>query len=191
MSSRRTTPLDMRTIKKSRSSFTGAVTKVKDKLLEMRAGEPQTFNVRALERLLASISHSETGFQQTVEDVEELLEDEESAPTVDQEEEKSVISEFQDHVELTMDMAQDMLATKKICMDTAALKKHIQALRDTFLEDPSLSQDDALSDLTAAFSAIQADLKNTTLDTSHPLWREVDSFYPIVNRLRADLETGL
>ena len=189
MSYRRNAPTDMKTIKRSRSSFTGAVTKMKDRLLEMRAGDPQTFNIRTLERALSSISNSETGFNQTVEEVEELLQDEDTASTVDQEEERYVIAAFQEHVEATMDMAENMLATKRIYMDVSTLRQRSQALRDIFREDSSLSQDELLSNVNALFSSIQDNLRKTSLEASHPLWREVDSFHPVISRLTADLET--
>lgn len=182
--------MDIRTIKRSRSSFTGAITKVKDKLREMQSREPDTYNVRYLERALTSISNSDAGFQQTIDDIQEMMEDEEMAPSIDSEEEERAISTFAEHVDFAQDLAEDLLAAKRISLGTANLQRDTQAMRDTFTEDPTLNQDEALSAMNLTFSSIRRDIERSTLESGHHLQNEVDSLIPVINRLNADLTTS-
>ena len=144
MTSKRSAAPDMKTIKRSRSSYTGAVTKIKDKLLDIQPKEVSTYNVRLLERSLTSLSNAEAGFQQTVEDVQDLLETEEVGMDYEEEEEQRIISRFTDYVNEIQDLAEDMLAARRISQGLTNLKGEAQALRDTFVADLSFNQDDAL-----------------------------------------------
>ena len=128
MSSKRSTAPDMRTIKRSRASYTGAVTKIKDKLTDIQPKEVSAYNVRMLERSLNSLTHAEEGFQQTVKEVQDLLETEEIGVEYDEEEEQRIISRFTDHVNEVQDLAEDLLAARRIFQGLSNLKGEAQAL---------------------------------------------------------------
>ena len=187
MTSRRSAAPDMKTIKRSRSSYTGAVTKIKDKLLDIQPKEVSTYNVRLLERSLTSLSNAQTGFQQTVEEVQELLETEEIGVEYDEEEEQRIISRFSDYVTEMQDLAEDLLAARRISQGITNLKGEAQALRDTFVEDPTLNQDDALGAMNSTFSSVKKDMERSTLDPAHHLRKEVTDLIPVLTRLTADL----
>ena len=64
-------PTDLASAKKSRAGFTGAVTKILDRLTAMKSDEPeevQSINTKEVDRLLISLSKTEEGFIQNLED---------------------------------------------------------------------------------------------------------------------------
>ena len=190
MSSKRSTAPDMRTIKRSRASYTGAVTKIKDTLTDIQPKEVSAYNVRMLERSLNSLTHAEEGFQQTVVEVQDLQETEEIGVEYDEEEEQRIISRFTDHVNEVQDLAEDLLATRRIFQGLSNLKGEAQALRDTFVADPTLNQEDSLSSMNSTFSSVKKDMERATLPSTHHLRKEVDDFIPILTRLTADLASS-
>ena len=108
----------------------------------------------------------------------------------EEEEEQRIISRFTDYVNEIQDLAKDMLAARRISQGLTNLKGEAQALRDTFVADPSLNQDDALGAINTTFSSVKKDMERSTLDPTHHLRKEVTDLIPVLTRLTADLATS-
>ena len=68
----------MKAVKSLRGAYTGVITKLKNKLLNMYSKEISTYNVLLIERAQTSIANDEFGFQQTMEDAQDIMEEEEA-----------------------------------------------------------------------------------------------------------------
>ena len=122
--------MDLAAVKKSRACFTGAVTKLKDKLKTEQAREPSTYRTNVIQKATASLSNTEAGFLQTMEDVQELLPEEEAEALA--EEEQQVLEAFTTAVNEVQDLAELILNARSISVGLTSLNGDIQALRDNY-----------------------------------------------------------
>ncbi len=90
--SRRRTPTDLPTLRRSRSSFNGALTKARDKLLGIQGGSISSYSVKVIERVQASITNTEVGFQQNMDEAQTFLTDDSNRDTLEQEEDEALES---------------------------------------------------------------------------------------------------
>ena len=93
MSSRRKTPTDLAAVKKSRSGYTGALTRASDKLKAIQSDEVAAIaviNTKDVDRIIVSIERTETGFLQTLEDAQEFVPDGEAEEPFQREEEAAM-----------------------------------------------------------------------------------------------------
>ena len=132
-------PPDLATLKRSRAAFTGAITKVKDKLNGIKATDIVTYNTKNIDRLITSISNMKSGFLQTMEDAQEFLTDGETDAL--QLEEDDALEAFSAAVLEVQDLADELLNLKSIRVGLDDLHCDVQALRDTFNVQPELNQE--------------------------------------------------
>ena len=115
MTSRRRAPPDLATVKKSRASFTGAITKAPDKLKAIKSTELNEIiliNTKEIERILISIERTETGFLQTLEDAQEFCPEAEAAEAFQQEEE-AAMENFNVSISAVRDLADELLVMRQ------------------------------------------------------------------------------
>ena len=188
MASKRRLPPDLATLKRSRAAFKGAITKMKDKLNGIKATGIVTYNTKNIDRLITSISNTEAGFLQTMEDAQEFLTDGETDAL--QLEEDDALEAFSAAVLEVQDLADELLNLKSIRVGLDDLNCDVQALRDTFNVQPELNQDSAIQALDATYSSLRKEWKKANLPNAHPLKTELDTFSKILNQISADVATS-
>ena len=123
--SRRRTPTDLPTLRRSRSSFSGAITKAKDKLFAMQDSSISSYSVKVIERLLASVTNTETGFLQTIDEAQAFMTDESTVETIQQEEDDA-LEAFTSAIQEVRDLAEELLAHKRLKLGLDTFQRDLQ-----------------------------------------------------------------
>ena len=171
MSSRRRIPADLASVKKSRSSFTGAVTRALDKLKAMKSAEPEdirTINTKEVDRLLTSLEKTETGFLYTLEDAQNFVPDGEGEEAFLQEEDLAMET-FQEAISTARDLADRLLAVKSILGGLADFSIHSTSIQDFLADKPESNQLNSLQELKASYSSLKEEWKRANLPSTHSL----------------------
>ena len=173
MSLRKKTHPDFPSLKRSRSGFNGAITKVGDKLTEMAENDISDFNVRALDKLIKSITNTEAGYLQTVEEAQEFLQKEENAEEL-LEQEDDTVEQFQSNVSDVRHQAASLLSLKSIFKNLRNLTNDLKAVRNAFTMRPEADQSRAIPPLKASYAAIRHEWDEGDHDDEHPLKEKID-----------------
>ena len=164
---------DLPSLKRSRSSFTGAITRARDKLTEMKSNDISACNIRSLERILPSVANTETGYLQTVEEAQEFISKEENADDL-QDEEDSAVEHFHATVADVRDAAAGLISLKTISKSLRNLINDLKAVRDSFTLRPEADQASALKPLETSYAAIRQEWDHGDHDDEHPLKSRID-----------------
>ena len=189
MTGRRRTPVDLAAVKKSRGGFIGAVTKVLDKLKAMPCDEPEeiaVLNTKEIDRLIASLIRTETGFLQTVEDTQGFSpggEDEDEF----QAEEEATIDNFQSAISSARDLGERLLTLKAVLTGIADFKSEEQIIKDALSVDPGSAQKEAVQLLRTSLSTLKAQWTGADLPSIHSLQNELKACARSLNGLAADI----
>ena len=133
MSSRRKTPTDLAAVKKSRSCYTGAITRASDKLKAMKSDEGAAIaviNTKDIDRILVSIVRTETGFLQTLEDAQEFVPEGEAEEPF-QREEEAAMEAFDNSISAVRDQADYLLTLSSVLTGMSDLKRDITGLESS------------------------------------------------------------
>ena len=186
MALRKKTHPDFLSLKRSRSSYTEAITRARDKLAEMNANDISACNIRTLERLLASVAHTEAGYLQTLEEAQEFLQKEENAEEL-LEEEDATVEHFQSTVADVRDSAAGLLSLKNISKSLRNLISALKAVRDAFTLRPEADQASALTPLETSYAAILHEWDTGDHDDEHPLKSQIDDCRTQITQLTFEM----
>ena len=178
MSLRRRTPTDLAAVKKSRGGFTGAVTKAIDKLQGIRSDEPeevQAINTKDVDRILASLIKTETGFLLTMEDALHFTPTDEEEEEAFSSEEATALETFQESISTARDAAEQLLTLKSVLNGLADFKNTSTAIQEFMDSNPDSNQTHSLQKLDAAFHSMKEEWNKGDLPNTHPLKTELDS----------------
>ena len=164
---------DLASLKRSRSGYSGNITKVGDKLDELAAQDLSTFTVRTIEKLITSIKNSETGYLHTLEDAQTLLAKEEDSEEL-LTEEAAAVEQFQLAVSDANHDAASLLSLKSIGKKLRNFTSALRAVRDAFSARPEADQAGALIPLETTYAAILKDWDDGDHEDDHPLKALVD-----------------
>ena len=188
---RRIPPADLASVKKSRSGYTGAVTKALDRLNAMKADEPeeiQGINTKEVDRLLTSLGKTEAGFLTNLEEAQAFLPDgdDEEAFTA---EEDMAMDAFQDSISTARDRADMLLALKGVLTSLADFRNDSTSIRDFLEANPESNQANSLGKLEALYQTMKEEWKRANLPPTHSLKAEVDACRNTITALE-DLVTS-
>ena len=186
MSSRRRPPPDLPTLRRSRSSLTGAITKAKDKLHNMKELDVADYNVKSIERIPASVSHTEKGFLQTMEEAREFITIEETADTL-QTEEDEALENFTESIADVRDLGAELLSLKRIKKQLHNIHRDLKAVRDAFTSNPEADQDAALKALEDNYTCISKEWDEADHDAHHPLKTNLDDCRLLITQLTSEM----
>ena len=192
MTSRRRAPPDLATVKKSRASFTGAITKASDKLKVIKSTELTEIiliNTKDIDRILTSIERTESGFLQTLEDALEFTPEAEGAEAFQQEEE-TVMENFNVSISAVRDLTDELLTLKSVLTGIGDLTFVMTALYDSLTEKPESNQTSALQALESTFSSLRQEWKKANLAKDHSLKGELDACRKRLTVLGADVASA-
>ena len=170
-------PRGLDTIRRSRVGFAGAVTKALGKLNLMPSEEPEeipVLNSREVERLMNSITKSETGFLLTLEEAQQHLptDDGEEAFTA---EEDIAMDSFQETISAARDQISKLLALKSILIGLADFNNDSSSIQDSLDTNPDCNHSTPLQDLKTLFHKMKEEWKCANLPSTHSLKSELDA----------------
>ena len=186
--SRRRAPVDLASARRSRSSFSGAITRAKDQLLAIRPLPIVEYNKKTIDRLLLSITTTETRFFQNLEDTQAFIQEEES-PDDHQLEEEEAGDAFSIAIMEVRDLAEELLGLKAIQAGLEDFKSDLAALRDLFSEKPDDNHNNALLALESNHSALRNECRKADISREHPLKVDLETCRTLLTRLNSELAT--
>ena len=178
MASRRKVPTSYAAIKKSRSALTGAVTKAWDKFSAMETSEPEevlVIKAKEVERYLASISRTAEHFQQSMEDAQQFLPTDEDGEAIFLEEEEELLDTFEDHLEATKALGEQLLAYKATLTGVNQFKTDFASLQSSISLLPDHDHREAVYVLQTSLSALRQQWQSADLSETHPIKQELDT----------------
>ena len=191
MSSRRRPPADLAAVKKSRSSFTGAITRAFDKLKAIRSDDSASvnrINTKDIDRILVSIERTETGFLQTLEDAQDFTPEGEAEEPFQQEEE-TAMDNFSSSISAVRDQAEYLLTLKSVLTGLRDLTCDITALESSLAENPESNHTSSLQTMETSFSKLRQEWKKANLPKEHLLQGELDACSKTLINLGAQVAT--
>ena len=173
-------------LKRSRSSFVGAITKGRAKLLIMRDGGVETYNVAEIRRILKSTAATTSKFQNNVDEAYEFTSVDTNYEVL-QEEEDEALSTFEDSATEVTDMAEELLATVSLTFKLNDFKATIKAIRDCSAMKPEVSQEEPLKRLRKELEELKLAWEQSGLSMAHPLRAEFDHCCPLLATLETEI----
>ena len=186
--SRRRAPVDLASARRSRSAFSGAITRAKDQLLAIKSLQIEDYNPKTVDRLLLSIKTTETRFFQNLEDTQTLIEEDEN-PDDHQLEEEEASDHFSIAIMEVRDLADEILSLKAIHAGLDDFKADMVALQDLFADKPDDNHNNALQALESSHSALRQDCRKADLSKEHHLKIDLETCRASLTRLNSELAT--
>ena len=186
MAYRKKAHADLASIKRSRSSFVGAITRARDKLGEMKATDISSCNIRTVDRLLASVATTETGYLYTVEEAHELISKEERAEAL-QTEEDITVEQFHATVADVRDTAASLISLKTIEKGIKNLALGLRGVRDAFTLRPEADQSKATLPLQDSYKELLQQWDAADHSYDHPLKGELDHCRTQITQLEFEM----
>ena len=186
--SRRKTPPDMAAVRKSRSGYTGALTRAVDKLKLIKCDDVSAIaviNTKDIDRHLNSVERTERNFLLTLEEAQEFAPDGEEEETF-QEEEANVADTFENSVAAFRELADYLLALKSVQTGLSDLTYDINSLETTLAEKPDSDHSLRFNAIDSSFSGLRTEWRKANLPKDHPLKGELDACTKHIDSLAAD-----
>ena len=178
MASRRKNPTTYAAVKKSRSALTGAVTKAWDKFAAVDSSQPEEvlmIKAKEIERYLASISRTAEHFVQSIDDAQQFLPTEEGEEAAFLEEEAEVQDTFEDHLEATKALGEQLLTYKSTLTGVNQFKTDLASLQQSLDNLPDNDHREAAANLQSSISTLRQKWQSADLPPSHPIKHELDA----------------
>ena len=178
MSSRRRPPADLASVKKSRASFTGAVTKALDKLKAIKFAEPADIlliNTKEVDRILSSLERTEAGFLVMLEDAQNFIPEGEAEEAFLLEEDTAMES-FHSSISAARDLSDQLLTLKSVLNGLSNFSCDLSALQDSLVDKPESNQSSALQSLENLFSSLREQWQGANLTLSNQSWTPAGRF---------------
>ena len=178
MSSRRRPPADLSAVRRSRAGCSGAITKALDKLRAIpieQTEEVLKIKTKDVERILASIEKTETGFLQTLEDAQSFAPEDEGEEADFQREEDLAADSFMTSLSVTRDLAEQLLAIKAVLVGISNFRCDLDAIQDSLADKPDSNQNSSYSSLQTLFSSLREQWQTADLGGEHPVKTELDA----------------
>ena len=187
MSIRKKTHPDFASLKRSRSGYNGAITKVGDKLAEMAALDLSAVNVKTVETLIKSVTTTETRYLNTLEEAQEFLSKEEDSEDL-LEEEEATVELFQSTVSEVRLAAASLISLKNVGKKLRNLTSDLKAVRDAFtMRPPEADQASALKLLQFTYAATRNEWDEGDHDDDHPLRSKIDECGSQITQLTCEM----
>ena len=190
--SRRKAPLDMAAVKKSRSCYTGAVTKASDKLKLIESGEVAAIaaiNAADISRQLSSLERTEKNFLLTLDEAQEFAPEGEEEDDF-QAEENSILENFEEAVSSAKELAEHLLALKSVQTGLVDLTYDISSLETSLAERPDSDHSHCFATIDSSFSGLRQEWRKANLPKVHPLKGELDACTKSIHALAADIASA-
>ena len=178
MTTRRKKPTDLASARKSRAGYTGAVTKALDRLTAMKSDQPeeiQAINTKEVDRILTSLSKTETGFLQSLEEAQGFCPEGDEEEEAFTSEEDLAMESFQESISVARDTADHLLALKSILTGIADFRLTSTTVQDFLEANPGSNQSKSLQELKTLFLSLRETWKRADLPSTHAIKPELDA----------------
>ena len=168
---------DMGSLKKSRASYNGRVTKVYNDLKALAIDE--TEDIALLEpdtitSFLDKIDRTRSGFLLTLPAAQEFAPAGEEDNEAFQEEEEAAQDKFEQGLTATRRLANNLLAMKQAQLGLAEFTDSIAILEKSLTTLPTSDHSHGFDILQTTFTSLQQEWRKTNLPRTHPMKRELD-----------------
>ena len=180
MSSRRKTPTTYAAVKKSRSALSGAVTKAWDKFTAVDTSQPEAvllIKAREVEQYLTSITRTAENFNLSVEDALQFAPTNEGEEASFLEEEEEVLDTFEDHLEATKALGEQLLAYKATLTGVNQFKTDFTSLQTSIDGMPANDHRESATTLQTYLSGLRKQWQQADLPPDHPIKHELDACF--------------
>ena len=160
------------TLKKSRSSLTGVVTRMRNQYLRLADDDPSTYDIINLTGSLKSLETTAKHFCTSQEEIMENVDVEGEIP-FSETNELAAIETFEDSVDSTRSLIHRLMATKITLRAAAGLRSDIDNLESLMTSHPMQDYSAAHTRLTTAFSQLRLSVIDSTIRNSHPIHQDL------------------
>ena len=186
---RRRIPTDLPTLRRSRSSLCGAITKAKDKLAAIQETPIPTYSIKTIERLVTSVEHTESKFLQTLDEAQDHIPEDDSAEDM-QAEEDEALKLFNLAILEVRELAEELLAQKRLRVSLDSFNRELETLKELVEANPDRPQDSAIIALESQYIALLKGWEDTDLPPGHELETDLHQGRKFLTTLKADLDAS-
>ena len=156
------------TLKKSRSSFIGVVTRLRNRYSQVADRCSSTYDIGAMNGSLASLERTVAGYHKVQEEINDF-----DTTSLDQpinlDEELDISETFEDNVEATRSLIQLLIATKRAQLASTDFRADLEDLEEATSAHTSRDYSTSISNLTSSLQSLRLMLNESTIDEEHPL----------------------
>ena len=193
MDIRRKKPADMTGIRRSRAAHTGTLTRIWDKLSSISCDHPddvKLIKTKEVQIHLTTLLKTETGFGYSIEEAQDFAPTEEAELADFQQEELSVIENFESSLFRTRELGEKLVAYKAVLIGISLFRSDLDALQSSLDEQPDLDNTTSLSGLQTLFTSLREQWTQAELDEDHPLKAELEDCKKALTGMQRDVTTA-
>ena len=183
----------MAAVKKSRSCYTGALTRAMDKLKLLTFDDTasiKALDVDDIERIFCSVERTERNFLTLGEEAQDFAPEGEEEETF-QEAEAELLETFEDNASKAKKLANHLITLKGIQTGLKDLTYDMSSLESTLTDLPEEDHTATLHKIELSFSTLRREWKKTNLHEEHPMKKELDACTKDINSLAATTASAL
>ena len=176
----------MGAIKKSRSAYTGVVTRAMDKLRNIPCSESEevaSIDLSEVELTLTKLIKTETGFTQTLDDAQNFLPEEDEQEAFFTEEEIAE-DNFITALAKVRTLGKRLIILKTVLNGLDDFNRQYTVVQDE-LTDSSGNLNSTIRQLRTQFSTLNTQWKTAGLEMDHPIRHELNSCVKLLTKLEA------
>ena len=138
-----------------------------------------------LGRAMVSITKTEAAYEQTIEDASNIVdvEGEEDRTETEEASEEAALDTFNDKVEEVRALADEMITLKQAHRALEDFRIDVEALQDNINADPEKEHFASLALINTAHRDVRKLINSSTVESEHPLRKELNHFSPLICRL--------
>ena len=178
--------LSLEALKRSRSSFHGAITKNRDKLLVIKEGDFAAVPVAEVKRILHSTSATAEKFKVNLEEASVFIEADPDAESLQAEDDEAAEAFEEATFEVTQ-LGEHLLLLNTISTRIATFNTQLQGVRDIFSESPEANQEGSLKRLRTFQNSILENWEKSGMPMDHPAREHLDRSLNHLTKLEAEM----
>ena len=134
---------------------------------------------------MASITQTEAAYEQTIEDVSNIVdvEGEEDRTETKEASEEAALDIFTDKVEEVRVLADEMITLKQAHRALEDFRIDVEALQDNINANPEKEHSSSLALINAVHQDVRKLINSSTVESEHPLRQELNCFSTLICRL--------
>ena len=173
--------MSLEALMKSRSAYTGAITRIRNRFNRVAEEEPYTYDLGLLERQLASLDHTASACRQVHKEICS-----EGAGSLNLEEEQGTADTFDESVEKTCTLLNRLMAMKQAQQTAANVNEDLEDMEESKNADPHKDYTVSIDRITKSFEKLRTIVDKSTIHPNHQLRRDVKRLSSRINHLSTE-----
>ena len=173
--------MSLEALMKSRSAYTGAITRIRNRFNRVAEEEPYTYDLVLMERQLASLDHTESACLQVHKEICS-----EEAGSLNLEEEQGTADAFDENVEKTRTPLNHLMAMKQAQEIAANVNDDVEDVKESKIADPHKDYTVSIERITMSFGKLYTIVDKSTVHPDHQLRRDVKGLSSQINHLSTE-----